>query len=73
VSHIVENTSRLAAWLASAGTAISAITGKKDYAEIANKTEAVAELARGLNPIPYDQLSVSVARDAALNPVASHA
>ncbi|MGH7946164.1 MAG: hypothetical protein ACREF9_14295, partial [Opitutaceae bacterium] len=67
VGNIVENTSKLAAWLASAGTAISAMTGKKDYAEVANKAEAVAELARGLNPIPFDQLSVSVARDAALN------
>jgi hypothetical protein len=67
VGHIVENTSKLAAWLASAGTAISAITGKKDYTEVANKAEAVAELARGLNPIPYDQLSVSFVRDAALN------
>jgi hypothetical protein len=67
VGNIVENTSKLAAWIASAGTAITAITGKKDSAEVANKAEAVAELARGLNPIPYDQLSVSVSRDAALN------
>jgi hypothetical protein len=67
VSHIVENSSKLGAWLASAGTAISAMAGKRDNAEVANKAEAVVELARGLNPIPYDQLSVSVARDAALN------
>jgi hypothetical protein len=67
VSHIVENSSKLGAWLASAGTAISAMAGKKDSAEVASKAEAVVELARGLNPIPYDQLSVSVARDAALN------
>jgi hypothetical protein len=67
VSNIVESTSKLAAWIASAGTAITSIAGKKDYADVANKAEAVAELARGLNPIPYDQLSVSVSRDAALN------
>ena len=67
VGNIVENTSKLAAWLASAGTALSAMTGKKDYADVASKAEAVAELARGWNPIPYDQLSVVVSRDAALN------
>ena len=67
VSNIVESTSKLAAWIASAGTAITAMAGKKDTADVANKAEAVVELARGLNPIPFDQLSVSVARDAALN------
>jgi hypothetical protein len=67
VGNIVENTGKIAAWISSAGTAISAMAGKKDSAEVANKAEAVAELARGLNPIPYDQLSVSVSRDAALN------
>jgi hypothetical protein len=67
VSHIVENSSKLAAWMASAGTALSAIAGKKDFADVANKAEAVAELARGLHPISYDQLSVVVSRDAALN------
>lgn len=67
VGNLVDNTSKLGTWLASAGTAISAMTGRKDYAEVANKAQAVAELARGLNPIPYDQLSVVVSRDAALN------
>ena len=67
VSHLVENTSKLAGWIASAGTAISSITGKKDYAEISSRTQAVAEFAKGLNPIPYDQLSVVLSRDAALN------
>ena len=67
VSNLVENTSKLAGWIATAGTAISSITGKKDYAEIANKTQAVAELAKGWHPIAYDQLSVLVSRDAALN------
>jgi hypothetical protein len=67
VSNIVESTSKLAAWIASAGTAITAMAGKKGSTEVVNKAEAVVELARGLNPIPFDQLSVSVARDAALN------
>lgn len=67
VSNIVENTSKLAAWIASAGTAITSIAGKKESADVASKAEAVAELARALNPIPYDQLSVSLSRDAALN------
>jgi hypothetical protein len=67
VGNIVENTGKLAAWIASTGTALSAMIGKKEYTDVANKAEAVAELARGLYPIPYDQLSVVVSRDAGLN------
>jgi len=71
VSKIAETTGRIAAWIASAGaaagTAISAITGKKDTTDIANKAEAIAEVARALNPIQFDQLSVVLSRDAALN------
>lgn len=63
VNTITETTSRWTAWLASAGTAISAVTGRRDTAEVANKTEAVAEVARALHPIVYDQLSVVLARE----------
>jgi hypothetical protein len=72
VGNIVENTSKLAAWIASAGTAITSIAGRKESADVANKAEAVAEFARALNPIPYDQLSVSLSRDAALNTTLSN-
>ncbi len=67
VSTLVDPTSKLSGWIASAGTAIGAIAGKKDNGDIANKTQAVAEVAKALNWIPYDQLSVVLARDAALN------
>ncbi len=67
ISNLVENTSKLSGWIASAGTAISSIAGKKDVADITSKPQAVAEFAKSLNPIPYDQLSVVVSRDAALN------
>jgi hypothetical protein len=67
VSNIAETSGKIAAIIASVGTGISSITGKKDQAEVASKTEAVAELVKGWNPIMYDQLSVVVSRDAALN------
>lgn len=64
---LAENTSKIASWLASAGTALGALTGKKDYGDVANKAQAVAEVAKGLSAISYDQLSVVISRDAALN------
>jgi len=67
VSNLVDNTSKFSGWIASAGTAISSIAGKKEYVDIGNKVQAVAEFAKGLNPIPYDQLSVVMSRDAAFN------
>lgn len=67
VSNLVDNTSKLSGWIASAGTAISSIAGKKEHVDIGNKVQAVGEFAKGLNPIPYDQLSVVMSRDAALN------
>lgn len=67
VGNVVENSSKLAAWLASAGSALGALTGKKDYSDVASKAQAVAELAKGLNPLPFDQLSVMLSRDAARN------
>ncbi|MDO8542783.1 MAG: hypothetical protein Q7S40_20270 [Opitutaceae bacterium] len=67
INNIVESTGRLAGWIASAGTAFGALTGKKDYADVASKAEAVAELAKGLNPIPYDQLAIVMSRDERLN------
>jgi hypothetical protein len=66
-TKLVENSSRLSAWIASAGTALSTLAGKKEYQDIASKAQAVAEFAKGLNPIAYDQLSVVLSRDAALN------
>lgn len=66
-SNFVENTSWLAGWIASAGSALGALTRKKDYDEVASKAQALAELANGLNPMPFDQLAVVVSRDAQLN------
>jgi hypothetical protein len=67
VSSMIENTSRLAEWLASPLAALGALTGRRDYTEIAGRTAAAAEFARGLNPIIYDQLNVVLTRDAQLN------
>jgi hypothetical protein len=67
VGDAVDNTSRVAGLISSAGSAIGALTGRRQYPEIANKAQAALELGRSLNPIAYDQLSVVLARDAALN------
>jgi hypothetical protein len=67
VSNVTETTSRLASWLSSAGSALGALTGRKDAGDISSDAQAVAEIAKGLNPIAYDQLSVTVTRDDALN------
>ncbi|HVS50740.1 MAG TPA: AsmA family protein [Opitutaceae bacterium] len=69
VSKVTETTSRLASWMASAGNAIVALTGRKDGGDISSDAQAVAEIAKGLNPIAYDQLSVVVSRDATLSAV----
>lgn len=67
VSNPAESMSRLASIIASAGSVFGGFSAKKDYAEIGSRPEAVAELARGWNRISFDQLSVVVSRDAAMN------
>ncbi len=64
---VVEHTGRVAGIIASAGSVLGGLAGRKENATIASKAQAVAEFARGLNPIAYDQLSVVISRDAALN------
>ncbi len=59
-----ESPGRIANIIASAGSVFGGRNTKKDGAEITSRTEAVAELVRGWNPIPFDQLSVVVAFDA---------
>lgn len=63
VGNPVETTSKLASIMAS----LSAMTSRKGNDDIASKAQAVAEVTKGLYPIPYDQLSVVISRDAALN------
>lgn len=65
-SNLAETSSRIAAFITSAGAAIGALTGRRDYLDVANKAEAVAELARTLSAIKFDQLSARLTRDEAL-------
>ena len=62
VSQVAASTGRVAGLFAAAGNAVGGLTGKKDPAAVTSKAQAVAELASGLNPIPFDQLSVVLAR-----------
>lgn len=60
----------LAGLFASAGSMLAGgLSGKKEQADIASRSEAVAELARSWSAIVYDQLSVRVSSDAAFNTV----
>jgi hypothetical protein len=60
----------LAGLFASAGSLVSgSLSGRRQAADIAGRPEAVAEIARGLGEIAYDQLSVRVSHDAAFNTI----
>ena len=65
----VESAGKLAAGAAALGNLLGSVTGKKDYADIANRAQAVAEFSKLLTAIPYDQLNVVLTRDPALNTV----
>lgn len=67
VGNLVENTSRLSGLLASAGSVIGGLTGRKEAVDVANKAQAVGELAQSIAAIRYDQLSVVLTRDTALS------
>lgn len=64
--NLAETSGRIAAFITSAGAALGALTGRRDYLDVANKAEAVAELARNLSAIKFDQLSARLTRDQAL-------
>jgi hypothetical protein len=67
VSPVAENTGRVAGLIAAAGSALGGLTGKKEPAAVASRAQAVAEFSSGLGTITFDQLSVVLTRDAALN------
>jgi hypothetical protein len=69
VANIVENTGTIASLIASAGNALSEITGRKETTDVVSKAQAVSELAKRLNAIAYDQLNLSITRDTSLNTV----
>ena len=63
VGNLVENSGKLASWIASAGNAITSIAGRKDFDDITSRSQAANELAKMLAAISYDQLSVVFSRD----------
>jgi hypothetical protein len=68
VGNLVENSGKLASWLAAASDVItSPFMGRKDYDEITSRSQAANELARLLSSISYDQLSMTAVRDAGAN------
>lgn len=64
-----EAVGKLAAGVALVGSAFDVFKGRKDDSEITSTAKAVTEVSKMFAAIPYDQLSVVVTRDAALNTV----
>jgi hypothetical protein len=69
VAAKMESTSKTASAVAFLGNVASAVSGRKEYGEAANKAEAVASLSKMISVIHYDQLNVVVSRDSELNTV----
>jgi hypothetical protein len=67
VAAKMESTSKTASAVAFLGNVASAVSGRKEYGEVANKAEAVAALSKMFAVIQYDQLNVVLSRDAKLN------
>lgn len=67
VGNLVENSGKLAGWLASAGNAITSLAGRKDVEDITSRSQAANELAKMLAAISYDQLAVVLSRDEKFN------
>ncbi len=66
VASRVESTGRIASGVAAVGGLLGAVTGRREYADIGSRAQAVADLAKALAAIPYDQLNLVLARDEAL-------
>lgn len=64
VGNLVENSGKLASWIASAGSTIAGWAGRKeDYDEINSRSQAANELAKALSAIAYDQLNLVLRSD----------
>ncbi|MEO7598143.1 MAG: hypothetical protein ABIV50_04380 [Opitutus sp.] len=55
--------------VAAIGGLLGAVTGKKEYADYANKTQILTDIAKALSEIPFDQLNVTASRGTDLNMV----
>lgn len=69
VAAKLETMGKFASGAAFLGNLASAVTGKKEYADIASKAQAVAEVSKIWQAVAYDQISVVLSRDAELNTV----
>lgn len=68
-SSKVETAGKLAAGAAFLGNLAGAVTGRKEYADIGNRAQALSEVTKIWQAVAYDQLSVVISRDASLNTV----
>lgn len=61
-SDISDKVQKTQSAVSAIGGILGSVTGKKDYGEFANKSQVVAEVAKVLSEIPFDQLSVTASR-----------
>lgn len=61
--NVADSTSTIASLLASASAMLGGLTGRKDNVDVANRSQAVSELAKNLSAISYDQLNLVLRRD----------
>jgi hypothetical protein len=67
VGSAADSTSVLASIIASASSMLGGLTGRRESSDIANRSQALSELTKGLSAIVYDQLSFVATRDDNLN------
>lgn len=65
----IESAGKLAAGAAFLGSLAGAVTGRKEYAEIGNRAQALSEVTKIWQAVAYDQLGVAISRDESLNTV----
>jgi hypothetical protein len=66
-ADVSEKVQKSQAAVSALGGLLGAVTGKDKISDYANRTQIITDIAKVLAEIPFDQLSVSVARDADLN------
>lgn len=66
-ADLSDKVQRTQSTVAAIGGIIGAVTGKQEYADMANKTQILGDIAKALAEIPFDQLNVTASRGADLN------
>lgn len=66
-SDIAGKVEKTKSTVAALGGVLSAVTGRQSFDNLGNKAQILTDITKSLAEIPFDQLSVSAARDDSLN------